>query len=190
MSATFDLLLDPASLAAARRGERLAQAHIYRTYERAVYSLARRMTHCPDMAADILQNCFLQAFRVIHQFRGDAPFGHWLRRIAATEALQLLRRERRYTELLLPEAVEDVHVDVSAVAQLDLERLLGLLPPLPRAVLWLYHVEGYSHAEIAESCGKTISFSKSQLARAHQRLRKLVQPAAADANAAPITEPT
>ena len=45
---------------------------------------------------------------------------------------------------------------------------------MPRAIMWLYHVEGYTHPEIAEMCGKSTSFSKSQLSRAHQKLRSLL----------------
>jgi len=41
-----------------------------------------------------------------------------------------------------------------------------------RAVVWLYEVEGYSHEEIARAFGRSVSFSKSQLARSHQRLRE------------------
>ncbi|HEX4896273.1 MAG TPA: sigma-70 family RNA polymerase sigma factor [Solimonas sp.] len=175
MSATFDLDLDPEILAAARRGERAGQAAIYRQFERAAYGLARRMSQCPDTASDILQNSFLRAFRVLDQFRGEAPFGHWLRRIVATEALTQLREQRRWRELFVPEAVEDCTVGVEDVSQVDLERALALLPPVPRSVLWLYHVEGYTHAEIAEASGKTASFSKSQLARAHQKLRELLR---------------
>ena len=56
----------------------------------------------------------------------------------------------------------------------DLKRALGRLPALSRAVLWLYHVEGYTHEEIAQSFDRTVSFSKSQVARAGARLRDLL----------------
>ena len=62
--------------------------------------------------------------------------------------------------------------------QLDVERALALLSPTARAVVWLYDVEGYSHEEIAQSFGRSISFSKSQLARAHARLREWFEPTA------------
>ncbi|HEY1077795.1 MAG TPA: sigma-70 family RNA polymerase sigma factor [Fontimonas sp.] len=168
----FDLAIDAALLAQLRDGARAAQASIYRQFERAVFTLARRMTQCPDAAADVMQNCFLRAFRSMHQYRGEAPFGHWLRSICATESLMHLRAGRRWLELFEPELLVDEDApSVEALCQLDLERALQLLPPMPRAVLWLYHVEGYNHAEIAELCGKTVSFSKSQLSRAHARLR-------------------
>src|SRR2546421_12267504 len=59
-------------------------------------------------------------------------------------------------------------------AQIDLERALERLSETARAVVWLHDVEGYTHEEIAEQMGKTVSFSKSQLARAHVRLRRLL----------------
>ncbi|MDP9139661.1 MAG: sigma-70 family RNA polymerase sigma factor [Pseudomonadota bacterium] len=169
----FDLAIETQLLEQLRAGARAAQASIYRQFERAVYTLARRMTNCPDAASDVMQNTFLRAFRSLHQYRGEAAFGHWLRSICATESLMHLRSGRRWMELFEPELLVDEDApSVDELCQLDLERALRLLPPMPRAVLWLYHVEGYNHAEIAELCGKTASFSKSQLSRAHARLRE------------------
>jgi DNA-directed RNA polymerase specialized sigma24 family protein len=60
--------------------------------------------------------------------------------------------------------------------QMDLERALDTLSPTARAVVWLYDVEGYSHEEIARQFSRSVSFSKSQLARAHARLREWYEP--------------
>jgi len=62
----------------------------------------------------------------------------------------------------------------SVPAQIDLERAFERLSETSRAVVWLHDVEGYTHEEIAEQMGKTVSFSKSQLARAHVRLRRML----------------
>jgi RNA polymerase sigma-70 factor (ECF subfamily) len=59
---------------------------------------------------------------------------------------------------------------------LDVERALASLAPTARAVVWLFEVEGYSHEEIAQSFGRSVSFSKSQLARAHIKLREWFEP--------------
>jgi RNA polymerase sigma-70 factor (ECF subfamily) len=59
---------------------------------------------------------------------------------------------------------------------IDLERALASLAPTARAIVWMYEVEGYSHQEIAHAFGRSVSFSKSQLARAHLRLRTWLQP--------------
>jgi RNA polymerase sigma-70 factor (ECF subfamily) len=59
---------------------------------------------------------------------------------------------------------------------IDLERALASLPPTARAIVWMYEVEGYTHQEIARAFGRSLSFSKSQLARAHARLRTCLEP--------------
>lgn len=59
---------------------------------------------------------------------------------------------------------------------LDVERAMATLSPTARAVVWLFEVEGYSHEEIARQFGRSVSFSKSQLARAHSKLRAWFEP--------------
>lgn len=174
MASAFDQPLPDGTLANARRGERAAQETIYRAFERAVFNLARRMTGDPDAAADVMQDSFIKAFQRIHQYRGEAPFGLWLRSIAASESLMHLRRGRYFLDLFTTDEAALQSVACEDVSNADLERSLSLLPSMPRSVLWLYHVEGYTHAEIAGMCGKTVSFSKSQLSRAHQKLRTLL----------------
>ena len=57
---------------------------------------------------------------------------------------------------------------------MDLDAALANLPDVSRAVVWLHDVEGFTHKEIAGLMGKTESFSKSQLSRAYQRLRPML----------------
>jgi RNA polymerase sigma-70 factor (ECF subfamily) len=64
----------------------------------------------------------------------------------------------------------------SADERLDLERALAALGDRARLVVWLHDVEGYTHAEIGALLGGTASLSKSHLARAHARLRELLDP--------------
>ena len=59
--------------------------------------------------------------------------------------------------------------------QIALERALDALSDTARVVVWLHDVEGHTHREIGRMMGYTASFSKSQLARAHDRLRSLLQ---------------
>jgi len=190
----FDGCLGPEDLDDARRGGSRGQEALYRLFERPAYNLARRMTGCEQAGWDVMQDAFLRAFKCLHQYRGDAPVGHWLRSIVASEALMHLRGGRRWLELFVSSDQLEVEAPVEDVSTLDLERALALLPSLPRSVLWLYHVEGYTHGEIAGLCGKTVSFSKSQLSRAHARLREVLgvsmkTEAAAPAGATPLRRP-
>ena len=174
MGSAFDVEVPETTLARLRRGERAAQGEVYRAFERAVFSLARRMTSDPDAAMDILQDTFLKVFAKIGQFRGEAPFGAWVRSVAASETLMHLRRGRYWMDLFTNDETVMSNVSVEDVSDADLEKVLAMLPAIPRSVLWLYHVQGYTHTEIAQMCGKTASFSKSQLSRAHQKLRALL----------------
>lgn len=156
----------------AQRGELRAFEQIYRLFERPVYSLALRLLNDADAAREILHDAMLKLFQRIGQFRGDSPFWGWLRQIALNETLMRLRKDRRiefdasYDEIETEASPPWVHADGRV-----LEQALGRLPALTRSVLWLYHVEGYSHPEIADALGKSISFSKSQVARGTARLR-------------------
>jgi RNA polymerase sigma-70 factor (ECF subfamily) len=94
-----------------------------------------------------------------------------VRTIAASKALMRLRRNKyRDTDELQEEVVG--HRREDAALRMDLEAALERLSETSRSVVWLHDVEGYTHEEIAGMMGKTPSFSKSQLARAHARLRR------------------
>ena len=180
MSEAFSQLELPQTVVErARAGELAAFEQIYRRFERPVYTLALRMLGDAESAREVLHDAMLKVFQRIGQYRNDAPFWAWLRQIASNEALMRLRREHRFE----PEPDDDQIADGAAppwvrADALALERALGQLPAVTRSVLWLYHVEGYSHPEIADMVGKTISFSKSQVARGTARLRDLLEPAA------------
>jgi len=161
----------------ARAGDIGAFEQIYRRFERPVYTLALRLLGDADAAHDALHDAMLKVFQRIGQFRGEAPFWGWLRQIALNEALMRLRQRDRAQAHDDLDAFADeapgpwVHADAPT-----LDRALGCLPAQTRSVLWLYHVEGYSHPEIAALVGKTVSFSKSQVARGTQRLREMLEP--------------
>jgi RNA polymerase sigma-70 factor (ECF subfamily) len=70
---------------------------------------------------------------------------------------------------------------------MDLERALAKLPDTARTVVWLHDVEGYTHGEIGALLGGTASLSKSQLARAHARLRELLENDGATTTCIPVS---
>lgn len=122
----------------------------------------------------------LNAFGRLEQFRGESPFWAWLRQIVANTALMRLRARKRLASLETAFPEDDDLMGDAGMAPIHaaefgaLERAMTELPAITRSVIWLYCVEGYSHAEIAESMAQSISFSKSQLARGLARLRRLL----------------
>lgn len=179
MSSRFDLSISGQVLDRAREGDRVAQAELFAAYGQAVFGLARRMLGRPDLAEDVLQDTFVEVLKGLKDFRGEAPVGMWIRRIAVNKCLMLVRSHwHRYRSPL------DVDEDATPAEEwmeargvtletgLDLERALDALPAEARAVVWLHDVEGYTHVEIARLMQATPSFSKSQLARAYVRMRR------------------
>lgn len=176
--ANFQQPVEPELIQRLQRGELDAFEAIYRRFERAAWTLALRLTGRPDVAQEVLQDAMLKAFERARQFRGDAPFAAWLRKLVVNEALMQLRHDRLHVIEVFDDALALdaspapwMHADAAT-----LDRALNRLPDTARAVLWLYHVEGYTHVEIAAQFGRSTSFSKSQLARATRRLRQLLQP--------------
>ena len=178
-ASSFAIDVPATLLARARRGEAAAYEQLYRSFERPVFTLALRLTGRREEAQDVLQDTMMKLFDRIAEFRGDSPFWGWLRQIAVNEALMLLRRRGRllvegeFDEAVLSDAEQMLPPRAADAAILG--RALNDLPGATRSVLWLYHAEGYTHEEIAAAMGKSLSFSKSQLARGTRRLRVLLQ---------------
>jgi RNA polymerase sigma factor (sigma-70 family) len=169
--------LDDLAIHRAKAGDVEALERVYRAYEGTVYSMARRICRTAEDAEEVLQETFLEVCRSIRRFRGTAPgsLTAWVRRVAASKALIRLRYQKyRETEALEEDGSWAKGKGDDAGLRMDLEAALAELSDTSRAVVWLHDVEGYTHEEIAELMGKTVSFSKSQLSRAHARLRKLL----------------
>ena len=159
-------------VARARTGDPEALGALYRAFEVPVYNLARRICRTTEDAEDVLQETFFEVCRSIGRYREEGSLWGWIRTIAASKALMRLRRNKyRDTDELNDELVMG-HQKEETHLRMDLEAALERLSETSRAVVWLHDVEGYTHDEIAGMMGKTASFSKSQLARAHARLRR------------------
>jgi RNA polymerase sigma-70 factor (ECF subfamily) len=158
-------------VARARQGDAAALEALYRAFERPVYNLARRLCRTAEDAEDVLQETFFEVCRSIGQLREEGSLWGWIRSIAASKALMRLRRNKYRDADELPEDMHESRREDTAL-RMDLEAALERLSETSRAVVWLHDVEGYTHDEIATMMGKTTSFSKSQLARAHVRLRR------------------
>ncbi len=156
----------------AQRGDRRALGEIYRIYSSSVYTLAKRFFPQGVDAEDVLQETFITAFEKLQQFRGESAFGFWLRGIAVNKSLMRIRANKANPVIFMEVEYDNLPVaeGVTEVSG-DIERQLARLNEVSRAVLWLHDVEGYTHKEIAALMDKSVSFSKSQLARAHQKLR-------------------
>jgi RNA polymerase sigma-70 factor (ECF subfamily) len=185
VNSTFCIDVPELLIARLRRGELAAFEQVYRLFEKPAWTLARRMLGHPEDAREVVHDAMLRVFDRAGQYRGDSPFWGWLRRIVINEALMRLRRDRgqlgETCEVLEHELAADGPAPWAWAQAQQLESALARLPALTRSVIWLYHVEGHTHPEIAGMTGKSVSFSKSQLARGTARLRELLGTHTADA---------
>ena len=171
----FEIELDDLTLARARRGDLDACESIFRKFNQPAYSVAYRVCQCRELAQEITQEAFITVFRKLGQFRGDAPFWGWLRRVVVNHAISSLRRAPKAD----PVELQDYHGKAESASDqvglaMDLESALAVLGAEDRTIVWLHDVEGYNHREIADLFGKTESFSKTRLSRARSKLRDLL----------------
>lgn len=169
--------IEAAVLVRAQRGDREAHAVLYDRFAVMVYTVARRMLTSTVLAEDVLQETFVEVIRKIGTYRGDAELGFWIKRIAINKCLMHVRSGwiAKRVEIEELDSLAGTARAEASEDQAALQRALAELSDTARAVVWLHDVEGYTHKEIGKLMGRTASFSKSQLARAHDRMRVVLQ---------------
>lgn len=158
-------------------GDERALRTLWSRYAPRVDAVVRRLVGDPDEAADIAQEVWIQIFRALPGFRGDAQFGTWAHRIAVNRTLNGLRRSRRLQLVESPieeETVTTAPEDERPFLRASIEDAAARLAPGARAVFILHDVEGYTHEEIAAALGITSGGSKSQLFKARHRMRVML----------------
>lgn len=185
MSHFYGLNVPREVIRAASEGDARAHEAIFRACRQPVYTLIRRLVPREAAADDLFQDTFVEILRSIGSYTGEGSFAGWVRSIAVSKCLMYLRSPWHRSLLWLDDDAASepppelrTNAPAAVESRSDLERALARLPALSRSVVWLYDVEGYTHAEIARMLGRTVSFSKSQLARAHARLRDALGPEA------------
>jgi RNA polymerase sigma-70 factor (ECF subfamily) len=163
-----------------RKGDRAAQVELYGLYYKAMFNTSLRMLNNRMEAEDVMQDSFLAAFTKLDQYRGEMPFGAWLKRIVINRSIDVLRQRRiRFEELdeRLESEADEPYIQTTE----DTEKLvrqvreaIKLLPEGFRVVLTLSLFEGFDHEEIAMVLGITESTSRSQLARAKRKLAEIL----------------
>lgn len=181
MQRLADIEIPESLLASARAGDGAARAALFERLAPPTLGIIRRLVNHRALADDLLQDTLIAMFEHLDDFRGEAPFGVWVRRIAVSRCLMAFRSPWQRARVALENFTEGnqawpVESESRTSDLIDIDRALTRLSPVTRAVVWLYDVEGWSHEEIARAFDRTVSFSKSQLARGHARLRAELSP--------------
>ena len=164
-------------ITALQRADSRAQKALFERYSSKMLTICVRYVSNRYEAEEILMDGFMRVFEKIGQYKSEGSFEGWIRRIMVNESLMYLRKNKQWrAEIALEDALPEADTTF-ADQDLMAEDLLNLLEQLPagyKTVFNLYAIEGYSHAEIAESLGITESTSKSQLHRARALLQRLL----------------
>ncbi len=164
-------------------GEADAFKEVYDAHATRLYNLACRMVRSPAEAEDLLQDIFLQAFRKLSSYKGEAALGTWLYRLGMNLCLDKVRSKQGKMDRSTV-ALEDERPGAGTsrtgrradgvVDRLDLERAIEQLPDSYRAAFLLHDVEGFEHHEIGDILGIAEGTSKSLVHKARLRIREFL----------------
>jgi RNA polymerase sigma-70 factor (ECF subfamily) len=158
-------------------GDDGAFAVLVARHKRRVFGIAARFARERHALDDVAQETFLRAWRHLRRFRGDAPFEHWLARIAVRVCYDYLRRVRRDAVLTPLENLEVAAAENPAPEQARelVAAALARLRPDERLVITLLELEERSVSEVAALTGWSVSKVKVRAFRARQALRKILE---------------
>jgi len=180
-------------IAAVLRGDSASFEPLVEKYSPRVFATARRYARRESEVEDIVQEVWLKAFQKLKSFRGEAPFEHWLMRLAVRTCYDFLRahkrnRETTFSELSEPETdwlekfvrqPEGTEENVEAARALVTKVFEQLSPPA-RLILTLLEIEDRTVKEISKLTGWSIPLVKVRAFRARAEMRKLLTKIAKD----------
>jgi RNA polymerase sigma-70 factor (ECF subfamily) len=173
-----------------RAGDEGAFKSLVANYQDLVYNTALGIVQNSEDAEDVAQEVFIQVYRSIDQFKGDARLSTWIYRITTTKALDHIRsrkRKKRFAFItslfgpndeLVHEPVDFQHPGVTLDRKEQaalLFRMIEQLPENQKVAFTLHKTEELSYQEIADVMQLSVSAVESLLFRARQNLRKLLE---------------
>lgn len=172
---------DAVLVSRAQRGEDWAREAIFRKHAEYINALSLRLLRDRAEAEDVLQDTFLDAFRLLDQLQEPARLRGWLGGIAVHKAHRRFRRRRWLTFVGLGQPQARLTLDELAHAAISTElramlihmdALLAKFPEEVRAAWLLRYVEGYRFDEIKQACGCSLATAKRRVARADTLVRR------------------
>jgi len=167
-------------VARAQRGDDVAFGVLYQRHAPRIFALLSRLAGDNALAAELLQDTFVQGWRALPHWRGESALATWLHRIAVNAHLGALRAQRRR------DAHESCEVELEKLAgiaapssepgvRLDIERAIAALPPRMRTAFVLRDVEGFSYDEIAQATDTAAGTVRAQVSRARLLLSREIE---------------
>lgn len=179
---------DDELIAAVLGGDTASFEPLVEKYSPRLFATARRYARREAEVEDIVQEVWTKAFQKLSSFRHDAPFEHWLMRLAIHTCYDSLRQHRRNREIAFSELTDpednwldrfvsdpDSASEDSAAARQLVQRVLEMLSPAARLVITLLEIEDRSVREIAGLTGWSVPLVKVRAFRARAEMKKCLQ---------------
>jgi RNA polymerase sigma-70 factor, ECF subfamily len=174
-------------IAAVLRGDSASFEPLVEKYSPRVFATARRYARRESEVEDIVQEVWFKAFQKLKSFRGEAPFEHWLMRLAVRTCYDFLRAHQRNRETVFSELTEPENdwlerfvrqpeeaPENAEAARTLVAKLLGQLSPPARLIITLLEIEDRSVKEISKLTGWSVPLVKVRAFRARAEMRKLL----------------
>ena len=178
---------DAELIAAVLKGDAASFEPLVEKYSPRIFATARRYARRESEVEDIVQDIWLKAFEKLSSFRSEAPFEHWLMRLAVHTCYDALRSHRRnretpFAELTQPEedwldrfvSQPDTASENAEAARQLVGRVLARLSPAARLVITLLEIEERSVKEIARLTGWSVPLVKVRAYRARNEMRRIL----------------
>jgi len=158
-----------------RESQRLLYQHYY------AYAMSICVRYCRSMeeSKEIVNDGFMKVFKKMEQHETESSFKAWLRRIMINSAIDHYRKELKHHHHQDIGKAKDIGIHgTTALQDISYAELIGLiqeLSPAYRAVFNLYVIDGFTHEEISKILNISEGTSKSNLAKARESLRKMLE---------------
>lgn len=154
--------------------DRRAQKDLYMMHYGFSMNICMRYSQSIEEAKEIMNDGFMKVFQYLEKFDKDRPFMPWLSRILVTSAIDHFNKNKKYKmETELEEGMEEETSEnvLDSITYDEMLEIVRKLPPAYQTVFNLRAIEGYKHEEIAKMLNISVGASKSNYARAKQKLQ-------------------
>lgn len=173
------LLLDQSDVEQARSGDENAYARLIQRYENRIMTQMWRFARNRTIAEELVQDVFVEAYASLRTYRGDAPFLHWLGRIASRVGYRYLKKRakaRKHVPLEEWDQATDARMqERESRAAAWVHDLLSRLDPEEQLILTLHYFEDRSMQEIAEQMNWNRDTVKMRAYRARQKIKEMIE---------------
>ena len=159
-----------------KQGNQKAMFTVYNQYSKTMFNVAFRIVGKNDLAEEIIQDCFLKAFKKLDDFSGDVTFGAWLKKIVVNKSITELNKSKKVIIEPIDENYDFVEIPENEIefSSIKAEKALQMLQELKtnyKIILTLFFIEGYDLEEITTILNISYENARTMMSRAKQSLR-------------------